>query len=165
VAALPGDAAPTPALKPAASRDGTASQSRDAAAGNAVAKGKAAEKDKAADEVKTPGAGTLVITFPTNSSYFPPETPEQLQKLVAGLEGQQPLEVVLQAAVSGSDQVVGANSLEEAARYNQWMAERRLERVEKWLLENLGEGRVTIEPEYLANDDSRRVVVRLGAAG
>lgn len=151
VAALPGDAAPTPrpAPKPGAAKDQAASKDKSTSTGTA----------------NTSDAGTLVITFPTNSSYFPPDIPEQLQKLVAGLEGEQPHPVILQVAVSGSSHVVGANSAEEAARYNQWMAERRLERVEKWLLENLGKDRVVITPEYVANDDTRRVVVRLGGAG
>jgi hypothetical protein len=68
--------------------------------------------------------------------------------------------VSLQVAVSGSE-VVGAKSAQEAARYNKWLAERRLERVQQWLLENAAPEALSIEPEYRANDESRQVIVRL----
>ena len=137
IAALPERAAP-PAVEPAA-----------------------AERQAAVDA--TPGA--LVITFPTNSSYFPPETSTQLGALVQQVAPDQRLEVVLQASVSGSEKVVGAESPEEAAQYNHWLAERRVERVRDWLDQNAKGRTVAIKPEYRANDESRQVVVRLVPTG
>ena len=137
IAALPGDAAPSP-VEPAA-----------------------AQRQAAVDA--TPGA--LVITFPTNSSYFPPETSTQLGALLRQVPPDQRLELVLQASVSGSEKVVGAESPEEAAQYNHWLAERRVERVRDWLDQNVKGRTVAIKPEYRANDESRQVVVRLVTTG
>jgi hypothetical protein len=61
--------------------------------------------------------------------------------------------------------VVGAKSAQEAARYNKWLAERRLERVQNWLLKNAPAEAVSIKPEYVADDDSRRVSVRVAPVG
>jgi outer membrane protein OmpA-like peptidoglycan-associated protein len=74
----------------------------------------------------------LVITFPTNSSYFPPDTSTQLGALVQQLANDQRYEVVLQLSVSGSDKVVGAESPDEAAQNNKWLADRRVDRVRDW---------------------------------
>ena len=57
--------------------------------------------------------------------------------------------------------MVGATSPEEARRYNTWLAERRLARVREWLSENATDRPLEVEPEYLADDSSRRVVVRI----
>ena len=69
------------------------------------------------------------------------------------------------ASVSGSERVVGAETPEEAAQYNQWLAERRVERVRNWLDQNLNGNAVQINPEYRADDASRQVVVRLVRPG
>ena len=45
-------------------------------------------------------------------------------------------EVVLEASVSGSQKVVGAETAEDAAKYNRWLAARRLDRVREWLDQN-----------------------------
>jgi hypothetical protein len=71
----------------------------------------------------------------------------------------------LQVAVSGSRKVVGTKSAEEAARYNRWLAERRLERVQQWLLENAGPDRLTIAPSYRTDDESRELTLRLAPVG
>ena len=71
----------------------------------------------------------------------------------------------LAVAVSGTKKVVGAKSPAEAALYNKWLAERRLERVQEWLLEHSNPDQVSIRPEYLADDESRRVVVRVTPVG
>jgi len=73
--------------------------------------------------------------------------------------------VTLQVAVSGTTKVVGAKSAQEAARYNKWLAERRLERVQDWLLKNGAAQALSIKPEYVAEDDSRRVTVRVAPVG
>ncbi|MGH6900932.1 MAG: hypothetical protein ACREJ5_30995, partial [Geminicoccaceae bacterium] len=115
--------------------------------------------------VETGSEGALVITFATNSSYFPPGTGKRLRQLLAEVDAEGRYEVSLRVAVSGSSKVVGAKSPQEAARYNRWLAERRLERVQQWLLENAGADRLSIEPAYRAGDESRQVIVRLVPVG
>jgi outer membrane protein OmpA-like peptidoglycan-associated protein len=111
------------------------------------------------------GDHPLVITFPTNSSYFPPGTETQLRSLFGALGNDHHYRVVLQTSVSGSHKVVGAETPEEAEKYNKWLADRRLDRVREWLGQNVKGTELVIEPEYLANDDSRQIVVRLRPAG
>ena len=109
--------------------------------------------------------GDLIITFATNSSYFPSGAAARLRELLAGIDADSRYEVTLQVAVSGTTKVVGAKSAQEAARYNQWLAERRLERVQEWLLKNGAAPALSIKPEFVADDDSRRVTVRLAPVG
>ena len=109
--------------------------------------------------------GGLVITFATNSSYFPSGAAAQLRELLAGVNGEKKYQVTLQVAVSGTTQVVGAKSADEAARYNRWLADRRVERVQAWLVKNAGAQALSIKPEYVANDDSRRLTVRFAPVG
>jgi hypothetical protein len=107
----------------------------------------------------------VVITFATNSSYFPPGTSRRLKALVDGMANDARYRVQLQVGVSGSDTVVGATSPEEARRYNRWLAERRLGRVQEWLSENAVDRQIEVEPQYLTDDSSRRVVVRIAPTG
>ena len=107
----------------------------------------------------------VVITFATNSSYFPPGTSRRLKALVDGMAGDGGYRIQLQVGVSGSDTVVGAASPEEARRYNRWLAERRLGRVQEWLSENAADRQIEVEPQYLTDDSSRRVVVRIAPTG
>jgi outer membrane protein OmpA-like peptidoglycan-associated protein len=115
--------------------------------------------------METGSEGRLVIKFATNSTYFLPGTANRLQQLLAKLETGRRYEVSLQVAMSATTRVVGANSAQEAARYNKWVAERRLERLQQWLFENAGPDLLSIRPEYRANDESHRVIVRLLPAG
>jgi hypothetical protein len=107
------------------------------------------------------GPEELVITFPSNSSYFPPDAGTQLQALLHQLAAGQHYRVVLRASVSGAQKVVGAETQEEAAKYNQWLAERRVDRIRSWLDQNAAGNALVVKPEYQANDESRQVVVRL----
>ena len=76
----------------------------------------------------------------------------------------QKYQVGLRVAVSGSPKVVGARSPQEAATYNKWLAERRLERVQNWLLEHAAAGALSFKPEFVT-DESRQVIVRLAPVG
>jgi hypothetical protein len=107
----------------------------------------------------------LIITFATNSSYFPSGAAARLRELIGSVNGDKKYQVTLQVAVSGTTQVVGAKSADEAARYNRWLADRRVERVQAWLAKNAGAKALSIKPEYVANDDSRRLTVRLAPIG
>jgi flagellar motor protein MotB len=120
----------------------------------------------AADDGKVEaGSEGLVITFATNSSYFPIGTAKRLRQLLSEVEAGKRYQVSLQVAVSGTTKVAGAKSAKEAARYNQWLAERRVERVQQWLLENAAPDALSIQPEYRADDESRQVIVRLAPVG
>jgi hypothetical protein len=116
-------------------------------------------------KVESGPQGGLIITFATNSSYFPSGAAARLRGLLAGVNGDKKYQVTLQVAVSGTTQVVGAKSADEAARYNRWLADRRVERVQAWLVKNAGAQALSIKPEYVANDDSRRLTVRLAPTG
>ena len=105
--------------------------------------------------------GAWVITFASNSSYFPAGVNRQLRQLLSEIDSEHRYRVALQVAVSGTTKVAGAKSAQEATRYNKWLAERRMERVRQWLIENANADKLAITPEYLSNDKSRRVVLRL----
>jgi hypothetical protein len=169
--------APTAAAKPAKQAAGVAPEPSPAPTGEtataaepekqvAVARQPAPARKAAADaKIATDAAGGLVIVFATNSSYFPPGARKQLSRLLSGVDPEKRYEVAVEVAVSGATKVVGAKSPAEAALYNKWLAERRLERVQEWLLEHSNPDTVSIRPEYLADDESRRVVVRLTPVG
>jgi hypothetical protein len=107
------------------------------------------------------GRDNVVITFATNSSYFPPGTSRRLASLLGNMAAGGSYRVQLEVGVSGSDTVVGATSPEEAKQYNRWLAERRMSRVREWLDENASDRKLEIEPAFQADDNSRRVVVRV----
>jgi hypothetical protein len=151
-ASAPSQSAPVVAALQAGPRSSAASGGSPAAEGEAVG-------------VRAIGDRALAIVFATNSSYFPPGTSQKLKALIAELAPGQRYRVRLQAAVSGSDSVVGASSTAEAARYNKWLAERRLERVSSWLQESVGDRELIVEPQFLAGDSSRRVIVEISPAG
>ena len=104
----------------------------------------------------------LAIVFPNNSSYFPPGADDRLRGLLAGLAQGGAYEIALQSSVSGSRKVVGAESVEEAMRYNQWLAERRLERVRDWLGRHAAGRTLTFREDYRASDDRARSWSRRG---
>jgi outer membrane protein OmpA-like peptidoglycan-associated protein len=106
------------------------------------------------------GQQEVVITFPTNSSYFPPGTDDQLRALLQHVADQR-YQVILEVSVSGAQKVVGAETPEDAAKYNRWLADRRVDRVRSWLDDNVKDSALVVKPEYRANDDSRQIVVRI----
>ncbi|MGH6945372.1 MAG: hypothetical protein ACREH6_14270 [Geminicoccaceae bacterium] len=122
----------------------------------------------AAGGVGSPGpvarGGSLVITFANNSSYFPPGVRRELNGLLRGLSSGRRYDVVLQASVSGLDKVVGASSPAEARRYNKWLADRRLQRVQDWLAENAKGAELVVRPEFLADNEERQVIVKIAPA-
>jgi hypothetical protein len=135
-------------------------------AGTTVA-AKPAPAAKAADsdgKVERGSDASLAITFANNSSYFPAGAARRLRELIAGMDPARKYEVAVRVAVSSSSKVVGARSPQEAATYNRWLAERRMERVQNWLLENAATDALSFKPEYVT-DESRQVVVRLAPVG
>ena len=126
----------------------THSASRDRAAPAATPQS-AAKPSTDDGKVENGPEGGLVIVFATNSSYFPSGAAARLRELLAGVNGEKKYQVTLQVAVSGTTQVVGAKSADEAARYNKWLADRRVERVQAWLVKNAGAQALSIKPDTL----------------
>lgn len=110
-------------------------------------------------------AGSTLITFATNSSYFPPEARARLEALVASLAPGEHYQLRLEATVSTSSRVVGAKSAEEAEQYNRWLAERRLERIETWLARHAADRNLSIETSLKDHDGSRAVKIDLVQSG
>lgn len=106
--------------------------------------------------------GELEITFATNSSYFPQGWSKPLRTFLDQIDGGQSYTVQLQTTIDGGAPVAGASSADEAAQYNKWLSDRRLERVKSWLLKNSETTELTIEASTVYDDGSRRVTVKLG---
>jgi outer membrane protein OmpA-like peptidoglycan-associated protein len=153
------EAPPLPAL--AAARRPAGTQAAPAPAQPQLA---AAPAERSAAAGAPAGADRLAIVFPTNSSYFPPGTRDALQRLVDGLDRAGRYRVSLIASVGSASHVAGAGSAQEAMRYNEWLAERRLERVRSWLEEYRAQPGLTFETELRQSDD-RQVLVRIAPAG
>ena len=104
---------------------------------------------------------SLTITFDVNSSYLPDDLNGRLRALAQRLEPDRSYHVKLVGAVGGG---VAGKSVDEAQRYNRWMAERRIERVANYLQRTTKADKLKIAREFAANDPSRRVVVEVTAA-
>ena len=160
----PAGKAEVAALEPVPGAAGGSAQR--AAAGRAPQDAAATQQSAAAQDPERQGKvewgqDNVAITFATNSSYFPPGTARRLASLLGSLAAGERYRVRLEVGVSGSDTVVGATSPQEARQYNRWLAERRMSRVREWLDENASERQLEIEPAFQADDNSRRVVVRV----
>ena len=101
-------------------------------------------------------AESLTITFDVNSSYLPADLGGGLKRLADRLQPGQAYAVELTGAVGGD-----AASQDEDARYNHWLAERRMGRVAEFLRKNAETERLEIKQTFAANDPSRRVVVQV----
>jgi outer membrane protein OmpA-like peptidoglycan-associated protein len=104
-------------------------------------------------------AESLTITFDINSSYLPASLNGRLRELASRLEPGKTYQVELIGSV-GADPVANA-SAQEAARYNRWLAERRVSRVAEFLQRNAKSEALTIKQDFALNDSSRQVVVRV----
>lgn len=105
----------------------------------------------------------LEIVFETNSSYFPRGAGRALQGLLEGLpRGGGGYAFDLTATIDPTD--VRTTDPTEAARYDRWLAERRLARVAEYLEKNApGRGEVSVRRGLAEGDPSRRVIVRARA--
>jgi hypothetical protein len=107
------------------------------------------------DEPDTDDA--LVIPFEVNSSYFGRPKAQPPHELVQAMETDGRYRVELIATVAAGT-VRGAETPEEKLRYNRWMAERRIERIEEWLTRN-APSELEIGHDLLEDDPTRRVLV------
>ncbi|MGI9434823.1 MAG: hypothetical protein ACR2Q4_08355 [Geminicoccaceae bacterium] len=109
--------------------------------------------------------GTLEIVFATNSSYLPEGAGDQLRAFVESLEKSGSHSLKILTSIDNDAAVAGTKSIDEAVRYNTWLANRRFERVKSWLMQN-GHGRdLQIESILLDDDKSRRVRVQINPLG
>lgn len=99
----------------------------------------------------------MEVIFQLNSSYLPAGAADELGRFLDRLPQQGPVELEAHATVS-DDGVKDADST-AAQRYNRWLAERRLARVEEFL-ERHGHGRIKVSSSLLEHDSSRRVLLR-----
>lgn len=162
--AVPRVTRPLPAPEPETTKVAP-STTRQTVAARPTAPARRARETATDGQVERDSDGAWVITFATNSSYFPAGVSRRLRQLLSEIDAENRYQVTLQVAVSGTTKVAGAKSAQEAARYNKWLAERRMERVRQWLTENVKPDNLTITPKYLSDDESRRVVVRLSRVG
>lgn len=146
----PADTAPQPATPPATAA-ATIPEPDEAPAATEVAALDAAAPSPTASA----DAPDLVITFDVNSSFFPAGAGRELRAFLRTLPEAQPVALALEVAV-GTGDVRGASG-EEARRYNTWMAERRVQRVAEWLVENAGDRPITLTEQQVENDPSREV--------
>lgn len=102
---------------------------------------------------------TLTITFDVNSSYFPASLNGRLRRLATDLEPGQAYAVRLTGSV-GTDPVENGGPA-DAAAYNRWIAERRVDRVADFLDDHADGAELTIERSFARQDPSRRVVVSI----
>jgi hypothetical protein len=116
--------------------------------------GRAAEPAAA----ERPSAAAMEITFDVNSSFLPPGAEGELRRFLARLPDDARHDAEVVAAVSDDD--LKAADAREAARYNRWLAERRVERVAGWFERNAG-ARLTVRRGFVEHDPSRRVSVHL----
>lgn len=102
---------------------------------------------------------TLTITFDVNSSYFPASLNGRLRRLATGLEPGRAYAVQLTGSI-GTDPVENGGPA-DAAAYNRWIAERRLDRVADFLQATADGADLSIERSFARKDSSRRVVVSI----
>jgi len=151
----------TAAVAPAAPATATAAAAADddaAAAAEPPTTVAAIDADAARGSSPADGSA-LAIDFEVNSSYFSTGAVRELRAFLDSLPADEPVEIELAGAV-GTSGVRGAGD-EEAARYNAWMAERRIERVAEWLEQNAGDRRLTLAERLVENDSSRQVRLRV----
>lgn len=118
------------------------------------------------DEEDKPAAAqdslaTTEIVFAMNSSFLLPGDYSELRRLASALPEEAVVRVAIAATVS--DEPLRNGDVEEAGRYNRWLAERRAERVAEWLRRRIGD-RATIEIDLLPHDPTRRVTVDIRPA-
>jgi hypothetical protein len=153
-------AAPDPLATAAVAPADEATAADDAdAAETAIRRSTVASVDPEMPPAGPAGAPALAIDFDINSSYFSAAATRELRAFLDGLPAEGPVEIELAGAV-GTSGVRGASD-EEAQRYNEWMAERRIERVAEWLQANAGDRRLTLAERLVENDPSRQVRLRV----
>ncbi|MGF1474237.1 MAG: hypothetical protein ACFB6S_01575 [Geminicoccaceae bacterium] len=104
------------------------------------------------------------IAFATNSSYFSEGSPDQLRAILGDLPEGGRYDIVLAGSVDTGN-VRGAEGEEDARVYNQWLADRRIQRVQDWLSDNADGRNFGFSSRYIENDPSRRVVITIRPKG
>jgi hypothetical protein len=110
-----------------------------------------------------PSAADAEIVFDSNSSFLPRGASKELERLVAGLPKAKGYEVELTATVGAAADAGSTKARDpaEAARYDRWLAERRLGRVAEWIEKNAPVRELSVRRGFAENDPSRRIIVRV----
>ena len=108
---------------------------------------------------RLPPPQTLTIAFDVNSSYFPDSLNGRLRSLASSLRPDQAYAIELIGSI-GNDPVANG-APEDAAAYNRWIAERRVDRIADFLRANAKVTNLAIERAYARNDPSRQVTVKV----
>jgi hypothetical protein len=104
------------------------------------------------------GGAKLEIVFDTNSSYLPAGAGAELRRWLESLPPAKGYRIAL-AAAAGAARAEGADE-GQAARYDRWLAERRLGRIAEWLERNAEVRELDLASrELVEGDGSRRVVL------
>jgi hypothetical protein len=104
--------------------------------------------------------GAAEIVFDTNSSFLPRGAGKELERLVAALPKAKGYEVELTATVGASADAKAKDPAQDA-RYDRWLAERRLTRVAEWLEKHAPVRELSLRRGLIENDPSRRIIVRV----
>lgn len=118
-----------------------------------------AAKDDPTPAPEATAESELAITFDINSSYLPKGTSRELKALVGGMRGDTSYEIHLDGAVSSEH--LRQQPTDKGLAYNRWLAERRMTRVADWLRQHVNGGAIDIRQDFVENDDSRRVMIRI----
>lgn len=95
------------------------------------------------------------VVFDVNSSWLTPQLTGALDAILAGLSPGGAYDLTLTAAIGAGD--VNSSNRAEDEKYNRWMAERRIAKVEGYLIENADGRRLQFEPDFRVGDNSRAV--------
>jgi outer membrane protein OmpA-like peptidoglycan-associated protein len=106
-----------------------------------------------------PPLATAEIRFDSGSSFFPRGAEKELQRLVAALPKERGYRFELAAGVD--DALVREGDPAESARYNRWLAERRLVRVGGWLEQHAEVRDLAIGQALQETERSPRVLIRV----
>lgn len=122
-----------------------------------AAAGEAAEAAATAPAAGPPVA-VAEIQFESGSSFFPLGAEQELKRLVAALPAAPGYRFDVRAGVD--DAAVKPGDADLSARYNRWLAERRLERVGAWLEQHAEFRELELHPVVADGDRSPRVAIR-----
>ena len=116
-----------------------------------------ASKESDTDEVE--------IVFALNSSTLPNGAGDLLRAFIQTLDENRRYVLHVETSIDSDPSVVGAKSVEEAQRYDLWLAERRFRRVEAWLRDNADGRTFTLESTVVEDDQSRKIRIQSNPIG
>lgn len=107
----------------------------------------------------SPALASTEIRFAAGSSFFPDGAGKELARLVSELPKDRAYRIQLFAGVD--DTLVKPEDPAESARYNRWLAQRRLARVSEWLEQHAEIRDLTLTRALREEERTPKVVVRV----